>query len=169
MTAGFPEMHPHDQPSLPIWRPLYKKFTELYELAPSPHITRTCLVPRIKSVISAAIQTCIALGEVASSYAPYGLLQSDPPTSNFCKSVVDTLTNLSHTQGEKFDPTHLFAQMRSLESIQAEQKQQLKEYKIMSDPQLHGSIAKDCLLSANKFLSHTPLPEFWANINTLII
>ena len=159
-------MHPHDQPSLPIWRPLYKKFTELYELAPSPHITRTCLVPRIKSVISAAIQTCIALGEVASSYAPYGLLQSDPPTSIFCKSVVDTLTNLSHTQGEKFDPTHLFAQMRSLESpksIQAEQKQLLEEYKIMSDPQLHGSIAKDCLLSANKFLSHTPLPEFWAN------
>ena len=32
----------------------------------------------------------------------------------------------------------------------------------MTDPTLHGSIACDSLLGTKKFLTHTPLPEFWA-------
>ena len=32
----------------------------------------------------------------------------------------------------------------------------------MTDPTLHGSIACDSLLGTKKFLTRTPLPEFWA-------
>ena len=32
----------------------------------------------------------------------------------------------------------------------------------MTDPSLHGPMARDCMLQSNRFLSHTPLPEFWA-------
>ena len=104
----------------------------------------------------------MALSDVASSYAPYGMLVGDPPTEKYCASVIDTLTSLSVSGNGFFNPDPLLEQMRILRTVRDEQQQLLQEFQVMTDPSLHGAIARDCMLQSNRFLSHTPLCEFWA-------